>query len=111
MQMLVLLIDLFIFFSSKRVAKKLLKDNRDSIPLWNAYAQILASSNEDIGESRRVYATLFQTYQELPAFVYRGAAELEIEAGRLNSALGTVYYLLFLLDNSEHFILRNVHFI
>lgn len=77
-----------LYFSSKKVAKTLLKDNRDSVSLWNAYAQILASSKADKGESRRVYTTLFQSYSELPAYVYRMAAELEMETGRPNAALG-----------------------
>ncbi|KAI8812558.1 hypothetical protein BJ742DRAFT_24116 [Cladochytrium replicatum] len=78
---------------AKQLAKRLLKEQRMNLPLWNAYAQSeLAKGNKD--EARKVYMTALQSYPSFPpdnrvhaALLHRMFAQLEIDSGMVNRAL------------------------
>lgn len=77
----------------RRLAKSLLKDQRTSLILWNAYAQMEKSHNR-MDEARKVYLTALSMYHTFPEQEQRNApilyhmfAKLELETNRPQEAL------------------------
>ncbi|KAG2234395.1 hypothetical protein INT48_003622 [Thamnidium elegans] len=77
----------------RRLAKNLLKDQRTSLTLWNAYAQ-MEKSHDRIDEARKVYLTALSMYHSFPEcdqisapLLYFMFAKLEMENNRPNEAL------------------------
>ncbi|CEP11433.1 hypothetical protein [Parasitella parasitica] len=77
----------------RRLAKSLLKDQRNSLTLWNAYAQMEKSHNR-LDEARKVYLTalsMYHTFSETEQrnipILYNMFANLEMEDNRPQEAL------------------------
>ncbi|KAK4511241.1 uncharacterized protein ATC70_012455 [Mucor velutinosus] len=77
----------------RRLAKSLLKDQRTSLTLWNAYAQ-MEKSHDRMDEARKVYLTALSMYHTFPEHEQRNApilyhmfAKLELENNRPQEAL------------------------
>ncbi|CAO0790696.1 unnamed protein product [Mucor circinelloides] len=77
----------------RRLAKSLLKDQRTSLTLWNAYAQ-MEKSHDRTDEARKVYLTALSMYHTFPENEKRNApvlyymfAKLELENNRPHEAL------------------------
>ncbi|KAI7908306.1 NRDE-2, necessary for RNA interference-domain-containing protein [Cokeromyces recurvatus] len=77
----------------RQLAKNLLKDQRTSLTLWNAYAQ-MEKSHDHINESRKVYLTALSMYHTFPKdeqeslpLLYYMFAKLELENNKPNEAL------------------------
>ncbi|KAL9542170.1 hypothetical protein MBANPS3_008745 [Mucor bainieri] len=77
----------------RRLAKSLLKDQRTSLTLWNAYAQ-MEKSHDRVDEARKVYLTALSMIHTFPEHEQRNApilyhmfAKLELENKRPQEAL------------------------
>ncbi|KAI9487708.1 MAG: NRDE-2, necessary for RNA interference-domain-containing protein [Benjaminiella poitrasii] len=77
----------------RQLAKSLLKEQRTSLVLWDAYAQ-MEKSHDRINEARKVYLTALSMYQTFPKheqesmpLLFYMFAKLELENDKPNEAL------------------------
>ncbi|KAI9260144.1 NRDE-2, necessary for RNA interference-domain-containing protein [Sporodiniella umbellata] len=74
---------------ARKVAKQLLKEDRDNLILWNAYAQ-MEKSHSNLDAARKVYLTalaMCRADTPMASWMYLMFAKLEMEAGRPAEAL------------------------
>ncbi|KAJ3088671.1 Protein nrde2, partial [Quaeritorhiza haematococci] len=95
--------------SARKVAKSLLKQERNNFSLWNTFAKMEAAAG-NAGEARKVYQTALAASRTLPrdsssesdvksALLYRSFAELEWDCGKKNAALSIL--VAFAEDNEK----------
>ncbi|OZJ02841.1 hypothetical protein BZG36_03228 [Bifiguratus adelaidae] len=76
--------------SGEKLAKQLLKNRRDDLLLWNAYARMESMIGRQ-AEARKVYTTAIKLSgnqnSDAMAHLYRNFAEMEMEHGRSAAAL------------------------